>query len=77
MRSIYLQYSPNLNKLYKEQIGYLNKLVVEWCVPKILSELEQYKGYIKDIETLPTPIPRPLNMSNTGMKNNRSVTSTF
>ena len=77
MRSIYLQYSPNLNKLYTKQISYLNKLVVDWCVPKILSELEQYKGYIKDIETLPTPIPRALNMSNTGMKNNRSVTSTF
>jgi len=77
MRSMYLQFSPNLQTNFKEQIGYLNKLVVDWCVPKILSEIEQYNGYIKDVQTLPTPIPRAINMSNTGMKSNRSITSTF
>ena len=32
---------------------------------------------IGDIKQLPVPIDRPVNMSNAGMKNNRSVTSTF
>jgi hypothetical protein len=77
MRSIYLQFSPNIDTNHTEQISYLNKLVIDWCVPKIITEIEQYNGYIHDVETLPTPIPRPINMSNTGMKNTRSVTSTF
>ena len=77
MRSIYLQYSPNLEKMYTKQIKYLNDLVIEECVPKIISEANQRDGFIKDIQNLPVPIDRPVNMSNTGMKNNRSVTSIF
>ena len=77
MRSMYLQFSPNLNTNYTQQISYLNKLVIDWCVPKILTEIEQFNSYVNDVEKLPVPISRPVNMSNTGMKNNRSVTSTF
>jgi hypothetical protein len=37
MRSIYLQYSQNLNCRLAEQVDNLNKLCVDWAVPRIMS----------------------------------------
>ncbi len=77
MRSIYLQQSTNLPTNIKEQIIYLNNLVVDWCVEKIIPEVEQYIGYIRDISYYPNPIDLPKNMSQKGSRTLRSVTSTF
>ncbi len=77
MRSIYLQQSTNLPTNIKEQIIYLNNLVVNWCVEKIIPEVEQYIGYIRDISYYPNPIDLPKNMSQKGSRTLRSVTSTF
>jgi len=68
MRAIYLQYSKNLNYNIKEQISDLNESVTNYCVPKILSELEQYMKYKYDVSNLYTPIPRSLNTSVAGTK---------
>jgi hypothetical protein len=77
MRSIYLQHSPNLPNNIKEQIRYLNGLVVDWCVETIIPELYQYYGYLKEIEFMPIPIDLPLNLSSKGSRTLRSVTNTF
>ena len=77
MRSIYLQHSPNLPNKTKEQIEYLNKLVYDWCVEQIIPEVNQYIGYIKEIEYMPLPIDLPLNLSSKGTRVLRSVTTTF
>ena len=77
MRSIYLQHSPNLPDKIKEQITYLDKLVSDWCVEQILPEINQYYGYIKEIEYMPVPIDLPLNLSSKGSRTLRSVTTTF
>jgi hypothetical protein len=77
MRSMYLQHSPNLEYNFKEQIEYLNKLVVDWCVEKIIPQLEQYIGYLKEVEYMPMPIDLPVNLSSKGSRTLRSVTSTF
>jgi hypothetical protein len=77
MRSIYLQHSPNLPNKIKEQIDYLNGLVRDWCVDQILPEVQQYFGYIKEIEYMPMPIDLPLNLSSKGSRSLRSVTTTF
>lgn len=58
MRSIYLQYSKNLNTNIKEQINELNKLVVDWSVENIISNIEQYISYKKVCSTLPMPLER-------------------
>lgn len=68
MRSVYLQYGRNDPNNIKEQIAYLNAIVVDEAVKIILPEIEQYNGYIKKITTLPEPIPRSVNMSNKGSK---------
>lgn len=77
MRSIYLQHSPNLPNKIKEQITYLNKLVSDWCAEQIIPEVNQYVGYIKEIEYMPVPIDLPLNLSSKGSRSLRSVTTTF
>ena len=77
MRSIYLQHSPNLPNKIKEQISYLNKLVSDWCAEQIIPEVNQYIGYIKEIEYMPVPIDLPVNLSSKGSRSLRSVTTTF
>lgn len=77
MRSTYLQHSPNLPNNIKEQIKYLDDLVVNWCVEQIIPEIYQYYGYLKEVEYMPTPIDLPLNLSSKGSRTLRSVTTTF
>jgi hypothetical protein len=77
MRSIYLQHSQNLNCQFKEQVDFLNKLVVDWSVPQIMSEIQLYQRYLKEVNTLPVPIELPVNLSSKGTRNNRSITTTF
>ena len=77
MRSIYLQHSPNLPTQIKEQIKYLNELVTNWSVEKIIPEVYQYMGYLKQVEYMPVPIEHPQNLSSKGTRNLRSVTTTF
>jgi hypothetical protein len=77
MRSIYLQHSVNLPNKIKEQLQYLNRLVSDWCVEHILPEVDQYLGYLKEVEYMPMPIDLPLNLSSKGSRSLRSVTTTF
>lgn len=77
MRGIYLQYALNLNCKFRDQINRLNQLVIDWCVPKIFVEVEQHFAYLDRIQTLPVPIDLPQNLSSSGTKMLRSITSTF
>jgi hypothetical protein len=58
MRSIYYQYSKNIPYNIKEQVKYLNIKVLEWSVPRILTNLKQDEMYRRDISTLPEPLER-------------------
>jgi hypothetical protein len=64
MRSIYLQYSQNIstNDVIAE-VKYLNKLVIDYCLEKITSELVAYKRYKNDIDFLPIPMDNPTDTS--------------
>lgn len=77
MRSYYLQYGKFKSCNLKEQIIELNELVIQFCVPKIYDEIQQYNSYIQDVETLPMPLEHPKNLSSKGTRNLRSVTTTF
>ncbi len=68
MRSIFLQYAKNLEYDIPGQIKDLNDLVVEWCVPRVMSEIGMYQYYLKDISTLPVPLPQPISLSSAGTK---------
>tara|TARA_B100000405_G_scaffold247306_1_gene180732 strand:- start:1038 stop:1427 length:390 start_codon:yes stop_codon:yes gene_type:complete len=68
MRSIYLQYAKNLPDNILSQIRDLNGRVLDYVVPKITIELNQYKTYIRDASGLPVPMDRGQNTSVTGTK---------
>lgn len=62
MRSILLQYANFRVGVadLAEEIRGLNSRVVEYCVDNISSNVQQYVGYIKDLEKLPVPLDRPV-----------------
>jgi hypothetical protein len=68
MRAIYYQYAKNLPNDIVGQIAELNTLVANWSVPHILSAVDHYVYYIKDIDTLPTPLARPVHLARAGSK---------
>ena len=77
MRSMFLQHSPNLSTHITKQIEFINNKVIEWCVPKIMTEIDQYYSYLNAVQYLPSPMDRPTNMSSKGEKTLKSVTTTF
>lgn len=60
MRSVYLQNSINNSNNITEQIANLNKIVTDYCIPKLLGEAEGYIKYKNDVSTLAVPMRRPL-----------------
>ena len=77
MRSIYLQNSKNLPYDIKSQIIKLNRLVLNYCIPNIISGILSYNQYIKDINNPIQPMDRPQNVNSAGTKTLKSVSSIF
>lgn len=77
MRSIMLQHANfkvSTNDIIYEIQG-LNKMVVDYSVGEVTSNVQQYQGYLKDLESLPTPMDRPT--YNGGSDNNTYDISNF
>jgi hypothetical protein len=68
MRAIFYQYGKNLPFNVAGQIADLNQLVVNWSAPHILSAVDHYYYYLKDISNLPIPMAQPQNLSRAGSK---------
>jgi hypothetical protein len=68
MRAIYYQYSRNLPNDIAGQVKELNDRILAWSVPHILSAVDHYVYYIKDIDTLPVPMALPVNLTRAGSK---------
>ncbi len=77
MRAIYLQHAKNIDCKIGEQVQELDNMVMNYCVPKVINEVIQYNGYIRQLEYLPIPEDRPVNISSKGTRTLRSVTTTF
>jgi hypothetical protein len=75
MRSIFFQHSKNItNKdTIKAQISELNKLVVNDISPKILSQIQQHYGYLRDSTKRMEPHELP---KNTNLFSRRITNST-
>lgn len=58
MRSIYLQHAKHDSRPVLVQVRELNQRVLDWVVPDVLSNLQQYVVYKKDASTLPVPLDR-------------------
>lgn len=70
MRRVYLQNSMNPDSpvRMRNEMARLNQFVLDDVVPRILSEVKQYKQYLVDINKIRTPITLPMNTSVTGTK---------
>ena len=68
MRSIFLQYSRNLQENIKEQINELNKIVIDKIAPEVLSNTKQYLKYLEDSNEPYRLMERPQNVSSAGSK---------
>jgi hypothetical protein len=89
MRSIFLAYSRHpklidesmsesekkrLLNLYTNEVDRLNQLVIDTCVPLIVSQLQQYLVYLHDASSPLRIMDKPLSTSVKGTKNYRSQT---
>ena len=70
MKSIYLQYGKNLKTNIQGQVKNLNILVLDYCVPNIISNIELYLGYKKSVSMLPKPLELPKYISDAGTRTN-------
>lgn len=68
MRSVYLQYGKNLPFNILEQVKELNSFVLEYCVSRIMSEINLYSKYRSDLSSLPVPMEHAQNISSRGSK---------
>jgi hypothetical protein len=60
MRSIFLQNTLNSPDKIKEQIETLNRLVLEYTIPKVYGEAVGYMNYCRDASTIPNPLNYPV-----------------
>tara|TARA_Y100000389_G_scaffold153207_1_gene153374 strand:+ start:1227 stop:1697 length:471 start_codon:yes stop_codon:yes gene_type:complete len=68
MRSIYLQYCKHRQYNIVEQVKELNSKVINYAVPNIVVELNQYINYKKDASSLPIPLEHAKYVSSAGTK---------
>lgn len=68
MRAYYLQQGQHRQYNEEEQVTELNTLVLNYCVPRILQEINMYIYYKKDVDSLPQPLDRGQYISSKGTK---------
>ena len=73
MRYVYLQDGRFLKYNINEQVGMLNKKLLNIIMPDIITGIKQQLGYIKYISTPLTPIDRPFSDSVKGSKMPRAI----
>ena len=77
MRSLFFQYSRNLNRDIKTQVMELDRLVIQECVPKIISEIRMRQAYLKRAseQDHSHQLSRPINTNNAGRRQRTSEAS--
>ena len=56
MLYVYRTYGRNVTNNVKQEIQYLNDVVIHMITPDVVSNVLQYINYIKDISQLPVPM---------------------
>jgi hypothetical protein len=74
MRTVFRMHAKNLPSKIVRQTKILNNITVQYIVPGIMENLEQYYGYIEDITHPIEPIELPQNVNNAGRTTLPSVT---
>lgn len=77
MRAVYFEYGRFLPGQIVRQVKRLNQKVITEILPGMLTEIRQYYGYLKEINKPLTPIPRPINVNNSGRRLLPSVSTVW
>lgn len=75
MRAVFLDYGKNLPNHLVRQVKVLNQQVLDYIMPEVMTNVNQYYGYLKDISQPYKTLPRPMNVNNAGTKTLPSMTS--
>ena len=59
MRGVFLENSAHLPNQINEQIKELNNIIIQYCTPRIYTQILSYIGYINDVSSLAEPLERP------------------
>jgi len=59
MRNVFLHFSKNLPRNISEQVTELNNFVVKECVPRVISGINSYLKYKRDVSNLAVPMELP------------------
>lgn len=78
MRSMYLQvpvdyYSNDI----KTELCKLNRATIDWLVPRMIVNIQQYLGYMRDQSSSLYTIPRSQNVNIAGTKTNKFISSIY
>lgn len=76
MRSVFLQYSVNLQTHITQQISELNNFVVNYCIQEVYNSAQSYMKYLYDASTLSVPLSTPI-MASQRDKNNYLMPNWF
>jgi hypothetical protein len=77
LRNVYTEHARFNPKNIIHQVKILNKHVINYVTPDMISQLKQYYSYIKEINQPIKPIFRPMNVNNAGRRTTPSLTTTF
>jgi hypothetical protein len=80
MRSIYIKTPTNpyaQGQELKNNICILNKNVLDWVIPRLMINIQQYLGYMRDRSNVAMPLRHPEYMSSAGNRINRGFDVSF
>jgi len=63
MTDLYENNCKYLSSNLKDQINELNKIVIDYCIKKILIEIKSYLKYLEDSTSYYSFLDRPLNVN--------------
>lgn len=75
MRAVYAEHARYLPFQIIRQVKGLNRKLIEYIVPDMITNIKQQYGYIKEISEPIKPIPRPLNVTHAGRRTLPSPTT--
>ena len=68
MRSVYLEHGQHQPFGITEQVRNLNAKVLDYCLPRVLNEIDAYVKFRQEISQLPVPMERSTNANSKGTK---------
>ena len=75
MRYIFIEFGQNLPTHIVRQVKLLNKHLIEYIIPDIMTNIKQHYAYLKEISSPIKPMEQPLNVNSKGRRSLPSITT--